>query len=131
MPVIEGPWPAAEVLSRHVEQRANVSNKEREKLCDAMVHKKLIKILSATALLAICTLTGNAKGQARGTCGRLTGVQEHTSAEGIPADEFMSTMGLFRLAWYCGTPHGSGGDWASMPTRRPEAPGPWDDRPSG
>jgi hypothetical protein len=87
-------------------------------LRDAMVHKKLITILSATALLATCMLTAEiAKGQARGGTRPAEQVFKNIQAlKGIPADEFMSTMGFFAasLGISCGDCHTaeSGGDWA-------------------
>jgi len=75
-------------------------------------------ILSATALLLTC-LPGveMAKGQARGDMRPAEQVFKNIQAlKGIPADEFMSTMGFFSasLGISCGDCHTaeSGGDWA-------------------
>jgi len=75
-------------------------------------------ILSATAVLATCMLNVEiAKGQARGDTRPAEQVFKNIQAlKGIPADEFMSTMGFFSasLGISCGDCHTaeSGGDWA-------------------
>jgi hypothetical protein len=75
-------------------------------------------ILSVTALLLTCMLSVEiAKGQARGDMRPAEQVFKNIQAlKGIPADEFMSTMGFFSasLGISCGDCHTaeSGGDWA-------------------
>ena len=74
--------------------------------------------LSVTALLLTCMLSVEiAKGQARGDMRPAEQVFKNIQAlKGIPADEFMSTMGFFSasLGISCGDCHTaeSGGDWA-------------------
>jgi len=75
-------------------------------------------ILGATALLATWPLSVEiAKGQARGDMRPAEQVFKNIQAlKGIPADEFMSTMGFFSasLGISCGDCHTaeSGGDWS-------------------
>src|SRR5260370_32756617 len=100
-------------------------------VCDSMDRKKAVKIdallamtlglsrtmLGASGCLMACLLSAAvAKGQARGDMRPAEQVFKNVQVlKGIPADEFMSTMGFFSasLGISCGDCHTaeSGGDW--------------------